>query len=269
MTAAVVDTLPDEMTTSDANEASYTIDELAAVSKVPSRTIRFYQSKGALKGPEIRGRVAYYGPAHLERLKLIAQLQDRGLRIDAIRDLVVRIDRGELDVNEWLGLEQQLQAPWANDQPRTATEAELYDLAGSRRAGLIGDLVRTDLVRRHGDVYFVRSPALLSVAMRLEASGIDLETAREAAGLLRKHMARAATDLVDLFFKRAAELGREEHGADLGAIFEALRPMGMEAIRVVFGQEMERVLRKMVESGKMAELQRRTRSRGKPERGRK
>ena len=45
-------------------------------------------ASGALMPPEIRGRVAYYGPAHVERLKLIAQLQDRGLRIDAIRDLL-------------------------------------------------------------------------------------------------------------------------------------------------------------------------------------
>ena len=40
----------------------------------------------------------------MERLKLIAQLQDRGLRIDAIRDLLASIDRGELDLAEWLGV---------------------------------------------------------------------------------------------------------------------------------------------------------------------
>ena len=79
------------------DDPGLTIDELAATSRVPSRTIRFYQSRGALMTPEIRGRVAYYGKPHLERLKLIAQLQDRGLRIDAIGDLMKRIDRGEVD----------------------------------------------------------------------------------------------------------------------------------------------------------------------------
>ena len=102
-----------------------TIDQLAAASHVPSRTIRFYQSRGALMNPEIRGRVAYYGKQHVERLKLIAQLQDRGLRIDAIGDLMKRIDRGEVDLAEWLGVEEQVQAPWALDQARTVTEAEL------------------------------------------------------------------------------------------------------------------------------------------------
>src|ERR1700756_5867750 len=97
----------DESEARSAND--YTIDELAAVARVPSRTIRFYQSRGALMSPEIRGRVAYYGPAHVERLKLIAQLQDRGLRIDAIGDLLASIDRGEMDLAEWLGVEQQVQ----------------------------------------------------------------------------------------------------------------------------------------------------------------
>src|SRR5712664_62051 len=110
--------------------ATYTIDELAAEAQVPSRTIRFYQSRGALMAPEIRGRVAFYGPAHVERLKLIAQLQDRGLRIDAIRDLMASIDKGELDLVEWLGVEQEVQSSWSNDQPRTVTEDELYELAG-------------------------------------------------------------------------------------------------------------------------------------------
>ena len=62
----------------------YTIDELAAATRVPSRTIRFYQQAGALPKPQIRGRVAFYGDEHVERLKLVADLQDRGLRMKAI-----------------------------------------------------------------------------------------------------------------------------------------------------------------------------------------
>ena len=242
-------------TSEEAAPAEYTIDELAAASQVPSRTIRFYQSKGALPHPQIRGRVAIYGPAHLARLELIARLQDRGLRIDAIRELTARIDKGELDVNEWLGIDAQLQVPWADDQPRTATEAELYELAGSRRPGLLGDLLRAKLVKRHGDVYLVRSPALLQIAARLEAAGIDLATATGGAEIIRKHMARTAEELSTFFFKQAREgFGREAGPDDFAAGFRELRPVGLEAVRVVFGQEMERVLRKLVESGKTATL---------------
>jgi DNA-binding transcriptional MerR regulator len=244
------------MSDGDKAEGEYTIDELAAVSQVPSRTIRFYQSKGAMPRPRIKGRVAFYGAPHLDRLKLIAQLQDRGLRIDAIRDLTTRIDRGELDVNEWLGLEAQLQAPWANDEPRTVTEAELLAIAGVKRPGLIGDLLRVKLARKRGDVFLVPSPTLLHVAAQLEAAGVDIDTATGCAEILRKYMARAADDLAEYFLKRARTegFGRVAGEGDLGAAFQALRPMGLEAVRVVFGQEMERVLRKLVESGKTAAL---------------
>jgi DNA-binding transcriptional MerR regulator len=230
----------------------YTIDELAAASHVPSRTIRFYQSRGALMAPEIRGRVAYYGPAHVERLKLIAQLQDRGLRIDAIRDLLVSIDRGELDLAEWLGVEQQMQTPWSNDRPRTCTEDELYELVGSRRPGLLADLQRSRLVERHQDVYLVRSPALVAIAMKLEAAGVDLETALEGATIIRKHVGRMAADLVEMFVKHAADGDIEAR--DLGKVLGSLRPLGTDAVRVIFGRTMERELRKLYESGRVAKL---------------
>jgi DNA-binding transcriptional MerR regulator len=242
----------------------FTIDELAAVAGLPSRTIRFYQSRGALMGPEIRGRVAYYGPVHVERLKLIAQLQDRGLRIDAIRDLLSSIDRGEVDLAEWLGVEQEVQSSWANDQPRTVSEAELYELAGTRRAGLIGELVRVRLVERHGDVFFLHSPALLGVAMKLHAVGVDLETAAAAFTTLRKRMAGAAEDLVEFFVSRADE-GAIEF-ADVAKLFQELRPTGIEAVRVIFGREMERELRKLLESGKLAKLPARSRRAAKKKR---
>src|SRR3954451_22108933 len=168
----------------------HTIDEMASLSRVPSRTIRFYQARGALMPPEIRGRVAYYGEKHLERLRLIAQLQDRGLSISAIRDLLASIDKGETDLAEWLGVESALQASWANDHPRTVTEAELYELAGTRRPGLIADLLRAKLLERRGEVLFLLSPALLVVAMKLEAAGVDLETALKGAEIVKKHLAR-------------------------------------------------------------------------------
>jgi DNA-binding transcriptional MerR regulator len=239
-------------TAGEAERKEYTIDELAGVARVPSRTIRFYQSRGALMSPEIRGRVAYYGQPHVERLKLIAQLQDRGLRIDAIRDVLGSIDRGELDLAEWLGVEQQVQAPWANDQARTATEEELYEIAGTRRPGLIADLVRTKLAVRHGDVYLVRSPALLAIAIKLESAGIDLETASSASALIRKYVSRAAGELVELFVKRADE--EQLAPRDMGRLFQTLRPLGMEAVRVIFGRAMERELRRLYESGRMAKM---------------
>jgi DNA-binding transcriptional MerR regulator len=250
--------------TDEPTPTEYTIDELATAARVPSRTIRFYQSKGALPGPKIRGRVAYYGPEHIDRLKLIGSLQDRGLSIRAIRDLLLQADKGELALNEWLGLEQQLQEPWANDRPRVVSEAELAELIGTR-PGAIAELSRLGQIERRGDSYLIKSPALLQVALRLEAAGIDFETAAGAAAIVRKYLRRATADLTSYFYKRIGEgFGRNVTAGDLGDAYKALRPLGQEAVRVVFAQEMERALRKLVDSGATSDLP----ARAKKKRGR-
>jgi DNA-binding transcriptional MerR regulator len=240
---------------SETNEQEYTIDELAAETQVPSRTIRFYQSKGALPGPTIRGRVAYYSDAHIERLKLIGTLSDRGLSIRAIADVLAQADKGELALNEWLGLEQQIAEPWANDRARVLSETELGELLGERRPGAKAELLRLGIISRQGDGYLLRSPALLQVALRLDAAGIDFETAKGAEDILRKHLRRAATEQADYFFKRIGEgFGQNVDATALGDAYRALRPLGLEAVRVVFAQEMERTLRKLLESGATADL---------------
>jgi len=233
----------------DSSGATLTIDELAALSKVPSRTIRFYQSKALIGAPLMRGRVAYYGKKHVERLSLIAQLQDRGLRIEAIRDLVKRLDAGELDVGEWLGLDAQLKAPWADDRPRTMTEAELLEIFGHERAGLIAELVRHADVERHGDTFLVKSPALIALAGKLESAGVDLEVSTKAAKILSKHLQRSAQELVELFVRDASG-----DGSDLSQALSALRPLGLDAVRTLFAREMERALSELVHSGRATKL---------------
>lgn len=252
------------MSTEEPAATEHTIDEIATLARVPSRTIRFYQARGALMPPEIRGRVAYYDEKHLERLRLIAQLQDRGLSISAIRDLLASIDKGETDLAVWLGVQSALQASWANDHPAAVTEAELYELAGTRRPGLIADLLRAKLLERRGGVLFLMSPALLGVAMKLEGAGVDLETALKGAAIVKKHLARTASDLVELFMKRAQDGAIET--PDAAAMFQALRPAGLEAVRVIFGREMENALRKLVESGKIASLPGKVQKKGKAKR---
>lgn len=241
-----------------AGEAEYTIDQLAAVSQVPSRTIRYYQSAGALPGPEIRGRVAFYGPSHVERLKLVAELQDRGLRIKAICELVKKIDKGELDLGEWLGLEEQLVEPWAHDSPRVVSESELYEFVGKKPAGLQAQLRRLKLIEGKGDSILIPSPGMLQAVMRLEAAGVDVETAATGLSILKKYARRAAKDLAKYFFKQAAAgFGRDASAAELTAAFGALKPVSQDALQLSFGQEMGRVLRDLSESGKSTSMPKR------------
>ena len=65
-----------------------TIGELAAAAGMTVRNIRNHQSRGLLPPPELEARTGYYGPEHLERLKLIKAMQADGLNLEAIRRLL-------------------------------------------------------------------------------------------------------------------------------------------------------------------------------------
>lgn len=233
--------------TIDTPTPAWTLDELAAEAGLPARTIRYYQARGTLMRPEQRGRVGYYGPAHLERLRLIAQLQDRGLRIEAIRDLVGRIDRGELDLAEWLGVEHQVQAPWAaSDQPQTLDEADLYALAGADRPGLIADLIRARLIQKKGSSFLVPSPSLLQTALRFEAAGIDLGVGKKLGKIALKHLDKAVDELVATFVKSVRDGSITLSDPD--TLFSTLRPLGTDAVALIFARRMERALQTLVAS---------------------
>jgi len=235
-------------------EALYTIDELAAQSGVPSRTIRYYQSKGTLPSPERRGRVAYYRAEHIERLRVIAELQDRGLRLDAIGDVLQRIEEGGDSLQDWLGMGDQLQAPWSDDRPIVLSEADLLDRVGQRRPGILGELTTLGLIARQGNsrpaMYIVPSPGLLDINIQLDNAKVDSMVAGEAGELMRRRMARLADELVAFFAERAGDgFGGGGEPEEIVKSFAALRPEGMRAIQLFFAQEMERALRQFVERG--------------------
>jgi DNA-binding transcriptional MerR regulator len=232
----------------------FTIDELAAETGVPSRTIRFYQSKGTLPAPERRGRVAYYKAEHVERLKVIAELQDRGLRLDAIRDALQQVEQGGDSLQAWLGMGDTLQAPWSDDQPIVLTEDELFERVGGHRPGMIAELRNNGMIERQGNsrpaTYIVPSPGLLDIGIQLDRAGVDASIGYEAATIMRNKISRMADELVDFFAERAGQgFAHRGEPEDVARAFEALRPEGMRAVQLIFAQEIERSLRTFVERG--------------------
>lgn len=240
----------------------YTIDELSAATGVPSRTIRFYQAKGALPAPTRSGRQAFYDDSHVERLGLVAELQDRGLSLKAIRDLLSRADAGDVSVSEWLGVGESLRAPWSDDRPRIFSEPELIELLGDKpRPGFIAELVRAGLLRREGHAhppsYLAESPALLRIALKLDRAGVDLESVVKAEQILRRRLSRAADELLAHFEQQTRTDGASPQ--DLARSLDALRSAGADAVKLIFAQEMERALRQLVEEGRGVPPRRRRR----------
>ena len=78
------------------------------------------QGKGLLPGPEIRGRVGYYGPPHLARLRLIG-----GLAIGESRDQM-------FETTAWVAVTETASLP-------REAEVEL-EVMGKRMKARLGDL---------------------------------------------------------------------------------------------------------------------------------
>ena len=68
-----------------AADTPYSIADLARLTDVTPRTVRYYIAQGLLPAPGESGPGAHYGPPHLDRLQLIRRLQRQHLPLAEIR----------------------------------------------------------------------------------------------------------------------------------------------------------------------------------------
>lgn len=219
-----------------------TLEELSERSGVPARTVRYYQAEKLLPKPERDrrdGRVARYGPRHLERLRLIGELRDRGLKLPAIRTLLEEGD-ASTRVADWLGLDETLRGSWGHDAPRLVARQELAELTAGTPPGTQGHLEDAGLLVRQGDAWLLPAPNLLELTVRLIADGLDVDLVLRAGRILQRHLGRAADELIELFVDATqAGFGR---GSDPATLVNALRPSAGDAARVIFAQQLERAI---------------------------
>lgn len=229
-----------------------TIDALAQRTGMTVRNIRAHQSRGLLPPPEIEGRTGYYGPQHVARIELIAEMQADGFNLAAIKRLLD--DRPPGTDSEMLGFKRALMAPWEEEEHEFITAEDLFkrlqlDLDNPQpkrlaRAAKMGFLV--DL----GEGRFeVPSPTLFRAAEELRSLGIDADTALDVLEEIERGSRSIARAFVTLFVEQVwrpfADGGQSENEwPDVRQAIERLRPLATDAVMAVFRRTMTEAVEK-------------------------
>lgn len=243
------------------NQGELTVEQLAYETGMSVRNIRNHQSRGLLPAPEVRSRIGYYGREHVERLRLIQELQAEGLKLSAIERILG--DQGAAD--RFLGLRRALTAPFATEAPEILDADELTERFPGADAKALQKAQRLGFLVPLGDGRFeAPSPSLLRAAEEVLALGIPLAAALGVLERLRRNSQSTARAFVDLFldevWKPFDDEGRpQERWPEITEAIERLRPLAAEALLAVFKQTMADAVEDAF--GRMLEQQGRGRSR--------
>lgn len=226
----------------------YRVEQLAGACGVSVDTVRYYQSLGLLPSPEREGRVAWYGPAHAERIREIRALQKKGLTLAAIRRLV----RGELGRADADLAAAVSAARGGTDDDELLTLAEFADRSGVP-SSLIQAVEREGVPfgrRSNGDVRYTSSDIeIVRVALRLLEFGLPLGDllglARDAHGAMRALAERA----VDLFDEHVRKPIRDTAASDTAASEQMVQAFGelLPAVTELVSHHFRRVLLEVAE----------------------
>jgi DNA-binding transcriptional MerR regulator len=222
--------------TSGVTDEEWTVDQLAHDHGLPVSTVRLYQTRGLLPPPRKEGRVAYYGPDHRRRLAQIAQLQERGYSLAAIKELLDAAAAGR-SLPTVLGMGDRA-ATWVGEEPATLGLAELVArLPGVEPTPeLLARVARLGLVHLtdEGEA-IVDSPSFLDIGSRLVAMGVPADAVLDAYEVLRATTDDVAAQFTELF-RRHFWASFEEEGLPAARVPEvagALEQLGPLAEAVV------------------------------------
>ncbi|TNY38135.1 MerR family transcriptional regulator [Thermomonospora catenispora] len=229
-------------------EREYRIEELAEAAGVPVRTLRYYQERRLLPPPKRRGRVAVYSHRHLQRLRLISELLDRGYRLDGIEELLTAWEQGR-DVGELLGFQWAVTAPWSRRTETEMTMEELEELFGDQLTpDVLDEAVELGYIEIRGDRIVHRVPRLMEATAALVAEGIPLAELLALSWELEAAFDRIAYTFVRLarrhLIGRMSQPPTPEELARVAEAVERLRPVTRTVADEHFARAMDRRIRK-------------------------
>ncbi|WP_241002448.1 MerR family transcriptional regulator [Streptomyces sp. CB01881] len=166
----------------------YRVEELAEAAGITTRTLRFYRERKLLQPPRKEGRIAWYGEAHLARLRVIAELLERGHTLGGIAELIGAGESGR-DVAELIGLEAAIIAPWSDETPVHVDWAELRATFGDQLTEeTTAESIAQGYVTPDEDGITHVSRRLMDATTALVAEGVPLAAVLEASRRTQEHV---------------------------------------------------------------------------------
>lgn len=172
----------------------YRVAELAQAAGVTVDLVRSYQGKGLLPPPRHQGRVALYGPRHLDRLREIKELKSEGHSLRVIATLLAGEGSGRRRARHSASAGEEERLNLAELADRTRVPPGL--LRSLEASGLLRPL-HIDNDRRYtaGDVRAVR------MVLSLVGAGVPMEDFMQVARTQIDAASSVAEGAVELFLR--------------------------------------------------------------------
>ena len=234
-----------DRTADDASVArEYRIGELAREAGITVRTLRYYQERKLLPPPQREGRIGWYSQAHLDRLRVIGQLLDRGHTLGGIGELLSAWEQG-YGLADLLGFERAITAPWSDEVPVPVTVADISALLeGQLTPEVLEEAILLGYIDVDGDRVIHVSRRLLDLAAVLVREGIPLPAILSTGRELQAGLDKIASLFVDLVITHVLD---RRGGAPpphevtrLTEMIERLRPIARTALDAEFSRAMDR-----------------------------
>jgi DNA-binding transcriptional MerR regulator len=223
----------------------FTIDEVAQRTGMTTRNIRAHQSRGLLPPPQVRARTGFYGPEHINRIRLIQEMQADGFNLKAIQRVLEASDGAS---EEALGFRRAVLTAFTEEEPEFTTSEDLATRLGGIGPAdpkLLRKAEKLGLVRPIGQGRFeVPSPTLLRAGEQLVQLGVPVNHMLAVAEQITRHSRAIAQAFVRLFIEDVlgGEVQRTDRTADEWAhvreALDRLTPLATESVRAAFQQTM-------------------------------
>ncbi|RKE22431.1 MerR family transcriptional regulator [Streptomyces sp. TLI_171] len=202
-----------EIENDSAPPREYRVAELAEAAGISVRTVRFYRERRLLPPPRKEGRIAWYGEEHLARLRLIAELLERGHALGGIAELIGAGEDGR-DVAELIGLQAALVAPWSDETPVHLDWAELRAAFGDQLTDAnTAESIAQGFITVEPDGITHISRRLMDATVALVDEGVPLAAVLDVSRRAREYADAMADIFVALI--RDQLLGALTHVQDL------------------------------------------------------